>query len=152
MARLETMRRLALSGPDPETRRRRADSARAAVLADAGVTPEALLEFAHVAGGDPARMQALAERITARVDSLRALPAEEEVAANGREPDADDDAREGAVAESPAEGEPATGEARERPASGRASPSSDAARPVLPRPRARDSLRRALRERKPPPP
>ncbi len=54
----------------------RADSARRAVLAEAGIAPQDLVGFAEMFGGDPEKMLRLHERIRARVDSLDALDRE----------------------------------------------------------------------------
>jgi hypothetical protein len=83
MAELARVRRRPPNARGQIERDRLADSVRTEVLLRHGVTAAELIEFADVAGSDPARMQSLTERIetfadsiensTARADSIRAI-------------------------------------------------------------------------------
>lgn len=68
-----------ITTPADTARQHEADSARAQVLTDYGVTSEQLIAFAEVAGREPGRSKAIWEQIGAVVDSIRD--------ADGLEPD-----------------------------------------------------------------
>ncbi len=82
MARLEELRRSPFPDSEPEVREARLDSARAALLEEQGVSAEQLMRFSDAVGGDPVRMQELAERVAATVDSMRDAAAAEGLAAD----------------------------------------------------------------------
>jgi hypothetical protein len=73
MARLEHLRRRSFPGSGPEAREAAADSARTGLLAERGLSADQLLRFAERVGSDPARMEAISERIAALADSLREI-------------------------------------------------------------------------------
>lgn len=77
--------------PADTTRQPEADSARARVLADYGVTREQLIAFAEVAGRDPGRSRTLWEQIGSLVDSIRD--------ADGLSPDTIGDDADGALSQ-----------------------------------------------------
>lgn len=70
MSALADLKRFPPPSPNVEERAALADSARRDILDRHGVTAEQLLEFAEIAGSEPARMMEITERIVAATDSL----------------------------------------------------------------------------------
>ena len=68
-------------GASVEERERKADSARANILADHGVTAGDVLRYADEIGSEPGRMEVLWQRITQQYDSTRSVYLEREMEA-----------------------------------------------------------------------